>query len=611
MTTRLRTAALLITVLFLCLLVPAVQAAGTDVWISPDGTLTPDAIVLNKNEGRGFTLYLPGYLKLEDMKFGLADGVTFSWNGQEIRPGDSAEIIAARISEEPVPETGGETAKETESGAAEAEAAPGKEEAGSGDGGETQPAAGEESAKNDPVPIRIGRQDSTVLVMRGSENLPAVFVTTESGSLKKIESNKEKKEPGRLVLRGPDGAVQYDGTLESVKCRGNSSMTFKKKNYQIKLEKSTNLLGMGKAKKWILTGNYRDRSYLRNQIVLDLAAAVGLAYTPEHTPAELYINHEYRGLYLFSEKVEIDKDRVAVANLENATKKLNIDPPDQYRIFGNRESTKGSFKAYDIPRNPADITGGYLVEYESYPVRYQKEASAYTTDHGSILVLKSPEYATVAQMEYISSLFQSFEDAVMADDGKDPGSGKHYTDIADAESLALKYMIEEFSQNYDGNSSSQYFYKPQDSRSTKIFAGPCWDYDSSFGSYATKRSAKYVLNPARLWIAKGSNTAWYTALYRHQDFRDLVADLWQDRFKSAVEVLLGTGVSVSGNLRSLDRWQEIIRDSAAMDRKRWPRPAVSNTIAQTGGSFDQNIDFLKDYIQKRYDFLNETWVRGK
>ena len=54
--------------------------------------LTPDAIVLNKNEGRGFTLYLPGYLKLEDMKFGLADGVTFSWNGQEIRPGDSAEI---------------------------------------------------------------------------------------------------------------------------------------------------------------------------------------------------------------------------------------------------------------------------------------------------------------------------------------------------------------------------------------------------------------------------------------------------------------------------------------------------------------------------------------
>ena len=130
MTTRLRTAALLITVLFLCLLVPAVQAAGTDVWISPDGTLTPDAIVLNKNEGRGFTLYLPGYLKLEDMKFGLADGVTFSWNGQEIRPGDSAEIIAARISEEPVPETGGETAKETESGAAEAEAAPGKEEAG-------------------------------------------------------------------------------------------------------------------------------------------------------------------------------------------------------------------------------------------------------------------------------------------------------------------------------------------------------------------------------------------------------------------------------------------------------------------------------------------------
>lgn len=551
------TAGILI-MLLCCLLITTAFAAAPDVWISSDGTLTPDAITFNKNEGKGYTLYLPGYLDTKTLQFGVADGVSFTYGSRKIKTGDSAEII-----------------------------------------------------KPGTVQIKIGKQKGSLTIMRGSQNMPALFVTTESGSLKKIESNKANREPGRLVLRGPDGTAQYDGALEHIKCRGNSSMTFTKKNYQIKLEKSTDLLGMGKAKKWILTGNYRDKSYLRNQIMLDLASAINLAYTPEHTPAELYINHEYRGLYLFSEKVEIDKDRVAITNLESATEKLNDKALDQYKIAGKKSSSKGSFKAYSIPNDPEDITGGYLVEYESYPARYKQEPSAYTTKKGGILVVKSPEYTSVAQMKYVSSLFQSFENAIMAEDGNDPDTGKHYSEIADAESLALKYMIEEISENYDGNSSSQYFYKPADSASEKLFAGPVWDYDSSFGSYAAKHNAKYVLNPAHLWIAKGDRTAWYPALYRHQDFRDLVADLWEERVREKVEILLGLRESDSGSIRSIDQYQKDIQESVTMDRKRWPRPDVSNTVAQTGGSFEANIKFLKDFLKKRYDFLNETWVRGK
>ena len=555
---HLHSAIMLTSILLLSLLISAAYADGPDVWISPDGTLTADAITFNKNEGKGYTLYLPGYLKTEDMKFGVADDISFTYGSRKIKSGDSAEIV-----------------------------------------------------KPGTVQIKVGKQKGSLTIMRGSADLPAVFVTTESGSLKRIESNKDNREPGSLILRGPDGQVQYDGALEHIKCRGNSSMTFTKKNYQIKLGKATDLLGMGKAKKWILTGNYRDKSYLRNQVMLDLASVIGLNYTPEHTPAELYINHEYRGLYLFSEKVEIDKDRVAIPNLESATKKMNDKTPDQYKTVGKKKSTKGSFKAYDIPVDPEDITGGYLVEYESYPARYKQEASAYTTKKGNILVVKSPEYTSVAQMKYVSSLFQSFENAIMADDGIDPDTGKHYSEIADMESLALKYMIEEISENYDGNSSSQYFYKPADSKSEKIYAGPVWDYDSTFGSYAAKHNAKYVLNPAYLWIAKGDRTAWYPALFRHQDFRDLVAELWEDRVKGKVEILLGLSETNTDSLRSIDQMQKAIQSSVAMDKKRWPRPEVSSTVAQTGSSFEANITFLKDFLKERYDFLNQTWERGK
>ena len=132
---------------------------------------------------------------------------------------------------------------------------------------------------------------------------------------------------------------------------------------------------------------------------------------------------------LFSEKVEIDKDRIAIADLEKATEKLNSEPPEKNKLVGKKTSTKGHYKAYSIPVDPEDITGGYLIEYESYQVRYGMEASAYTTKKGVVLVSKSPEYISSAQMKYISSLMQSFENAIMAEDGKDTLDPKRVFDL--------------------------------------------------------------------------------------------------------------------------------------------------------------------------------------
>ena len=536
-------------------------AASPDFWISPDGTLTPDAITFTKADDGKYYMMLPASLDTENMKFGVADNVKFIFGSKTISTGDSAAKL-----------------------------------------------------KSGDFSVKVGKKSFTLHVLVGSPGLPAVYITTESGKLSYIEKKKDNKEAGKLVFAGSDGVIQYNGDLEHIKTRGNSSLTFDKKNYQIKLSEGASLMGMGKAKKWILTGNYRDKSHLRNQIMMDLAEAIGLAYTPEHCFAELYINHEYRGLYLFSEKIEIDDDRLDIANLEKETEKANEKKPGEYKLIGKKASTKGSFKAYDIPNDPEDITGGYLLEYESYPVRYKSEASAYTTKKGLILVVKSPEYASRAQMEYISGLVQSFENAIHAGDGRDPATGKHFTEIADLDSLALKYMIEEIAENYDGNSSSQYFYKPADSVSEKIMAGPVWDYDSSFGTYAQKHNRNKVLNPQYLWIAEGGDrNGWYPTLWRIGEFRERVAGLWDERAKECMEVLLGIrkpDESTFGQrLRSLDEYAEGIKASVKMDRVRWPRKSRpgADAVAWTGGSFAENITYLKNYLQKRYEFLNTTW----
>ena len=74
--------------------------------------------------------------------------------------------------------------------------------------------------------------------------------------------------------------------------------------------------------------------------------------------------------------------------------------------------------------------------------RAKDQPSVYRTKLKNTIVVRSPKYCSVKQMKYISRLVQSFENAIAASDGKDPGTGKHYTDIIDLDSFVTVYMIE-------------------------------------------------------------------------------------------------------------------------------------------------------------------------
>ena len=72
--------------------------------------------------------------------------------------------------------------------------------------------------------------------------------------------------------------------------------------------------------------------------------------------------------------------------------------------------------------------------------KYEDEAS-YTTNRKIAFYFKQPGTLSKAQYTYITGMLQSFEDAIFADDGIDPATGKHYTEIADFDSLVMKYML--------------------------------------------------------------------------------------------------------------------------------------------------------------------------
>ena len=552
---HLGTVLLFLLLLSLLTALPALAKTETPVlWVSPHAEKDMAAIEWYKN-GNEYYFFIPGNTDIADMVFGLDHADSAKVNGVEIRGGDSAGCL-------------------------------------------------EYSNKN---VVFIEGKRYAVTVMHGSAGLPAVYLTTESGSLDYIHKSKSNKEGGTVLFVNGSGETEYDGVLTSVKTRGNSSLTFKKKNYTLKLEKSTDLCGMGKSKTWIITGNYRDKSLLRNQITYDMAMYAGLEYTPEHITCEVYINNEYMGAYLFSEKVMISKSRIAIRDLEEETEALNGGDVSGFKRTGSATAQAGKFKAYQIPEEPEDITGGYLIEFESYSARYKQEASVYYTKKKNTLVIKSPEYCSQAQMAYITSFMQSFENAIFAKNGTDSKTGLHYSELVDMDSLVKKYLIEEVSKNYDGNSSSMFFYKPEDSISQKAFAGPVWDYDSAYASYARDDNAKKILTGKNFYINNAKSNLWWPALYKQADFKDAVIREYQSTFAPAMEILLGRRTDETGTLKSLDEYAEEIRASADMNFIRWPISANPSTAAKTGATFSLNITYLKNFIAERYDFLCGEW----
>ena len=117
------------------------------------------------------------------------------------------------------------------------------------------------------------------------------------------------------------GNLVHAGRI-GIERRGRSSIGFPKAQYSIELRTETDaeqpvaLFGMGRESDWILNGMYIDRALFRNKLFFDLFQGLGGAerYAPETRYCELTLDGDYRGIYLLTEKIKRDDDRIALAD---------------------------------------------------------------------------------------------------------------------------------------------------------------------------------------------------------------------------------------------------------------------------------------------------------
>ena len=438
--------------------------------------------------------------------------------------------------------------------------------------------------------------DPDSVVWLYSEHIPAVFIETESGISDQINSDKNIKEAGTIKVLEPDGSFSLEHSLEYIKGRGNTSYTeFDKKPYQIKLTQDAPFLDMEPGKKWVFS-NSADSSLIRNALSRSLAGHLNLPQSEEGTFVDLYVNKEYVGNYYVVEKIEIQENRLLLSDLQKATEHEN----ETEDLSTYETAWTDTTKAKQIPNDPEDITGGYLIERD-FDNRFLKEVeineSYFITEAKECFIVRDPEYTSEAQIAYIDSYVQSVENAILSADGIDGTTGKSYRDLIDVDSFVRKYLLEEVTANYDGGVASSYFYKDSDTIDGRLYAGPVWDYDVSWGN-SPAYLGQISTSPERLsrLASHSDSSVWFQNLYHKPEVYEKIVSCYAQEISPYLTLLAD---------EILPMLDEITAASAAMDQVRWEDQYARNGYS---GDRSEQITFITDYIKARKDFLDRAWI---
>lgn len=353
--------------------------------------------------------------------------------------------------------------------------------------------------------VREVKSDLTYQVsFMKSENIPAFFVNTDSGSMEYLHSDKENEEQGKLAVITEDGSVEYNGRLDKISGRGNSTWEQYKKPYSITLPASYSLCGLDAGRKWNLLALCFESDKIHSKLVYDMARELGMNYAIQCTWVDLYCNGEYAGLYLLTEAVTVGEGRVELQELSESD---------------------------------TDISGGYFMEKDL--VDAENEENAYvSTDYGTFVICY-PKQPTEEQFNYISGYMKWIEELVVS-------GNTEYRNYVDADSFADHLILENIALDEDGMVRSTFFYK--DKGNDKLYLGPVWDYDRAMGEGYSKEYE------APVFMAGMEN--WYQALYADEYFYDTVVSQYQ-QLRPYLQYMLD---------EQIDLYADKVKASVAMDR---------------------------------------------
>ncbi|MBK7174793.1 MAG: CotH kinase family protein [Bacteroidales bacterium] len=293
-----------------------------------------------------------------------------------------------------------------------------------------------------------------------SSELPIVMLNTNGQFI----PNEPKIPAGLKIINNGPGIrnyitdpPQFEG-YSGVERRGSTALYWPKKSYGLETwdalgnDIDTTLLGMPSEEDWILNAGFPDKSLIRNVMAYQLWQNLG-HYATRYQFVELVINGQYKGVYIFSEKIKRNKNRVKIAKL---------DPDDNAG-----DSLTGG---YIIKIDKSSGSGGFGWTSQYWPTAHPWGQTIY-------FQYEYPDEIAITSQQklYLMDYVDDFETALHGPNFADTALGFRKYAI---ESTFIDYfLVNEISKNVDAYRCSTFLHKQRDSKGDKIRMGPVWDYD--------------------------------------------------------------------------------------------------------------------------------------
>jgi len=411
-----------------------------------------------------------------------------------------------------------------------------------------------------------------------TSNLPLIIINTTETD----EVYDEPRVPAQMgVIDNGQGQINsifddfngYNGRI-SIEIRGASSQSFPKKNYGFETQfedggnNNVSLLGMPKENDWILHGPYPDKSLLRNVIAYHLARTTG-HYAPRTRLCELILNDDYRGVYILTERIKRDENRVDIANLK---------PED---IAGD------------------ELTGGYILQIDRDNENISNDGWYSSFPDWKFYAFDAPDYDVIQpeQRNYIRNYINEFEQTMDASDYEE-----NYREYVDVNSWVDYFLVTEIGKHIDAYKLSFFMHKKKDSNGGKLYFGPIWDFNLGFGNFdfacpPQPQGWAYQFRD----FCEPYHPFWVEKLMEIPQVRHQIDCRWAEMRTGAWHTdtlmqFIDENVETLSNaqVRNFERWQ-------VLGNYVWP----NNFVGQT---YEEEIDFLKNWLTQRLDWMDANTI---
>ena len=413
-------------------------------------------------------------------------------------------------------------------------------------------------------------------------NLPLLMINTNGQSIPdepRIVADMGIIHNGPGVVNKPtDPWNEYNGKI-SIERRGASSMGFEKKSYSIELQNpdgsnnNVSVFGFPEENDFVLYGPYSDKTLMKNVISYHMYREMG-DWAPRTHYVELFLNDEYRGIYVFTEKHKRDENRVDIDKLTPA----DITEPAITGGYMLRRDKKNGLPPETYWTSPVNQPYYEQLWYEYFDPDYYE------------LV---PE-----QRQYIRAFMKEFDEMMSGPNFKDPVIG--YRSYIDEESFIHYLFLNEISKGIDNYMFSTYFYKQNDEDGGKFFAGPPWDYNLGYGNldYGLNNNIPYTHS----WVYNNwSRVYWWRRLLEDDWFKNEVYCRWDD--------LRSNELSDESYNNLIDSLTTYLGDAVERNFAKFP---ILGTYVWPNSyypdTYEEEIAFLKSWTLERLAWMDSQWA---